>query len=568
MYKLIALSLSCLFFTVFCLIVQDSRAYYENGNYVKYLSSILEDSDFNIINQEQGESAWLVTQSGFHPSFHTEAITPIFGVAHIAENILLGFVPNSDFLRGKLGFILLNFVSLFGFFFFSIRSLRLLEIKVTTFDVFLFYFSSVVFYFSTFFMTVIDIISLPLISYVIYFYLQMRMKKSVATWGDWFVLGITFAFLSHIKFFNLILLVLFFEGPFKSLKFTKSAALVLLPIFAFHFLSALNRLVKFENLLSPIGSVTHYILASEFTEVLANLRDIFFSFHSLYFINLAYSLGILGLLRLGSCGRFNRKEHLTVLAILLCYMLWPMALYGGFSEDHFPGRIFSNMAPFIFIGYMYFFSRLSGIVKWPIQIIIVLLHLYFTASFILIDKQDSYAYPRKFYLSLDELTQGFEIWRIFLESNRSQVWQSLIVCVFASIVASFMVLSLLRKKQSFWLGLASILFVSYIGMTASNLSSYRRNVETMRVNNFYQGKSIASGPEAFTVDYMLDIFNFFKRNSSREQSELNSRIGIFFQKLKQQIKTEDEGVLNKLNSDDLSLSFWLIQNKSKQKIEK
>ncbi len=145
--------------------------------YAQFFRSMLQDFDFNIINQVETYQAWLVTKNYFHPSIHPESQTGLMFPLYIFEYITSLIVQSKGIyqLQFVMTGFLMNIFSVFTGFYFNKKSADLLKINLSKFKMVIFFIGSPLFFFSMLQATIVEIAAFPLLSYLVYLCISCKM---------------------------------------------------------------------------------------------------------------------------------------------------------------------------------------------------------------------------------------------------------------------------------------------------------------------------------------------------------------------------------------------------------
>lgn len=550
-------------------------SYYENSDYKKYLISMIQDGDFNIINQGLPEDNWLITETKFSPSFHTESSTPFLLISHVYENIILGpFMDKPSEFTYRLGFSILNLIFTIGTIYFLYHTLLNLNITASISDILFFLTSTAFFYFSVFTANVLEIYSCFIISYLVYVLTQLESENLHPK--SFVPIGILIGFAVLFKPFNILYslpFIVFILFKKKSKLFWLASLLA--PIAILFSIELFNRYLKFGQIENPMYKGVSYLMSYDLKNMFASFKGGYLSLNGLFAVNLSYFIGLCGciiyILRHKIFSFKNTYVYYAffVTALFGLYMLAPIFLLGNISEDHFPGRIFINTVPLLVLGYCYLINNLCRRNKIILQVILLALHMLYMFSYIYIDSQNTYSYPARFLVSPIFMLQNYQTFvRIFIENNLLYIKALLIVFVSSALTALLLYVLWRHKKTHIAVNtFMSISFLVFVVMSWINYNNYQSNISKLDQELFFENKSIASGSEAYTVDYVLDAANTFLNTENDNKLLIKKRIASYFEALSSQIVTNDPQVKEYLREQSLELSFWVRENKKKMRLQ-
>lgn len=553
------ISLLTLAYLIVALSLQGRDGFYENGDYKKYLVSIEQDQDFNIINQGVRAQNWLVTERGYSPAFHSEAATPFLLTGHLAEIISPGPKENVQY---RLGFSFLNFLLLLGSIYFLHNLAKTLGLAHSGYDLLFFLSSTAYMYFNLFLTNVLEIISCFLLSALLSLTAERWQKKDFKSF--FWLEGILIGFAALFKPFNILYALALGLLAFKhKTNRLKSLISLWIPILILFGCELLNRYLKYGSLQNPMFTGAMYLMSYDLSNFLNSFKNAYMSLNGMFAANLSYLLGFIGLIWLAAKHRSAYFSGAGTL--LICtYLFSPMFFLGNIAEDHLPGRIFINLVPLLFLGYLEVLSKLQLWRKLILQLSYLTLNIYVVLSYIHIDFADTYSYPKKFLVSPEELLQNTPLLKSPVQ------WADAAALIFISIFSGLLVVIIQRQKNIKKI-LTSAMFVmllAFVLMTWLNYDNGPANRRKLAERGFYKELSVAHGAEALVSDYILDAASTFLQTDNPNHSLIQSRMDQYFEKISSQIETSDPVVQNYLATHDLRLSFWVRENQIKMNLQK
>lgn len=555
--------------------LQAETSYYENANYKKYLISMIQDGDFNIINQGLPEQDWLITETKFHPSFHTESSTPFLLISHLYENIILSpFMDRPSEFNYRLGFVILNLIFIIGTIYFLYHALLNLKITASILDILFFLTSTAFFYFSVFTANVLEVYSCFIISYLVYLLTQLESDNFHQ--NSFVPIGILIGFAVLFKPFNILyslpfIVVILLKKKSKLFLLTS----LLAPIVILFSIELFNRYLKYGQIENPLFKGVSYLMSYNLKNLLASFKGGYLSLSGLFAVNLSYFIGLCGCIvyifkhKIFSFKNTYIYYAFSATALFGIYMIAPMFFLGNILEDHLPGRIFINTVPMLILGYCYLINNFSRRNKIILQVILLALHMIYMFSYIYINSQNTYSYPARFLVSPIFMLQNFQTFvNLCIENNLLYIKALLIV--FVSSALTSLLLYMLWRHKKIQIAVNTFMGISFLGfiiMSWLNYTNHQSNISKLDQERFFENKSIVSGSEAYTLDYVLDAANAFLNAENDNKFLIRKRIASYFEALSSQIVTNDPKVKEYLREQNLQLSFWVRENEKKMRLQ-
>ncbi|WP_372653471.1 hypothetical protein [Halobacteriovorax sp.] len=506
-----------LFLAIFyvCTITSFGGSFFEDGLYIAKAKSIIQDFDYNVINQVDSTFQWLVTKEYFHPTQHTEVQTPALVILRYLEKILFNTSFEEEFLLGSLALSL--FCLYYGFLYCG-RILKHFGEENFSYSFALFFSSTVFMYFSIFYLNVSEIFSFPLTAYLLSIVL---LKKKVVTVGEALCFSICSAVLlisKSIYFLPFILSTYYIL--FKN-KENKTTAIFIM-------VTALMSVTYYINMLDQFGGV----------ELLGGAAETFldFSFSNFFrtFIFGGFSLGGLFssnpsylpalVFALVFIYKLYKKNYDRFILLLL--LLW---LAAGFSQtvfiigdvvnDQFPGRLILTVLPLLLIGFYYFYKGITNRwIKVLLSISFIGIHLFSLINYLAISKIGHYQYATqrvvRSYLEFERIIDSalFNIEIANYNFSYIAIWSFII----------FLLFKISKKKLffSFNIGTASLLllfcFLSYSKSEINTTEYFERN------KGLKESVVIGNSGEVYFYNYINDSLEFRMRET--DDTTLRSEI--------------------------------------------
>lgn len=560
-------------FIVFSLLAKPGMLFYEGKIYLQYLSSMISDYDFNIINQVPKPMSWLVTGNYFHPDHHSESQTaimmPFYFLEFLSKKLSFSTIPSAAYeFQFSLSTLALNFFSLLLGFYFLFKACLNLSLRVTLSDFAAFTLGTALFYFSFLQSSVLEVTAFPLLSYLIMSYLS---EKTPSRQSSPAILGIAcgFLFISKITFwpaclgFGLVFCFRFFKAKRFSDLIYFSAGFV--PILA---AAIINNILKYGYFF-PAATVppVHHFFDFSFENFNRNLIYGFFPEGGLFFANPIYFLAVVGfflflifLFREKKVGTFI---FATSLVWFVLAFFGHLNLSGYIVEDHLPGRIHLAFLPMLFLGFVYLKSRMPVGFSRPFALLCLLSvawHLFITAGYLVMIQGSSFLYagnmvPKK---SLISVLLPKYLARVNENATgiAAHIWQILVFALFLTTIFYFIYKSLHRERiLRLFVFFCSLMFLL---STCLNLIFSSKNVETMKDQGFFQTMAIGNGAEIFHLEYVLQYVKTAKiRCSPAICKNLDLGLKDYYSAVPKQLIRSTESLNKAVAEASPDFSYWV-----------
>lgn len=553
------------------------RAPFEDGSYGNFTLSILEDADFNIINQIKDPAKnWVSTVTGNHSNYEHPAVSVYLFPFFLYQKILnsLGIHNHSSLTNGyNEAHILSTIFYVFLGFLFLNKLLTNLDIKHSRSSILVYALSTPFIWFTFFSSSTSNIFSLAFSIFVLTWFCFNRNKFSQFSY---FALGIIFSLGIAIRiqqfWIGSLLLFLLVEDPERSLrKVLYFIGGALIP--GSFFLT--NLYLRSEQILHPTRVYTAWTSLGEFAEY--TLPYALWGPNGYLTLSPIYAL-ILGF---GSW-LLIRKYPLRKFYVFL--VVPPTALFLYYSSqwplmDSFAGRHQ--------LDYFFLYALILGLgldaVKGPIRILtwaaIMLAILWNVRShiaFSFVDHTDWTQWQFYYHVALHHFPRQLTSFLSNMNSLESLYTVLLYLPLLLLLALILLRAARIKKDKISLVNWGIILWgVFFFGVfTLMNLVFNPRNVEKYRAQGLYQDKLIAKGDamnfyDDFTETYHKALrWHVEKRNCEAVRRLLEIRADYIFT-IKTEIIHDPIGFVDDLNNNIFRRSYMEGQDliKIKQDIK-
>ena len=568
-------------FVVFALVAKPGTLFYEEKVYIHYLSSIISDFDFNIINQVPRPMAWLVTNTYFHPDPHTESQSALFFPFYLLELVTktLSFTkvsPLAHEFQFALTSLATNLFSLFLGFYFLFEICKKIDIKAKATDFVVFTLGTAFFYFSFLQTSVLEVTAFPLLAYLLLVYFNLRDKQNPHSPA---VVGLVcgFLFIAKVTFWPACLSIacLFSLNLFKKRQWP-NLAYFLSAFSAVLFASTVNKFIKYGYFFPPAPPLSHFFTFS--TENLGrNLLFGFFPEGGLFYANPLYFVSIVGWIML-LANLFTQKKisffFLASSAIWFSLIfLGNLGMIGYIVEDHLPGRIHLAFLPWLAIGLVYLrniFSEKFHLGLRYFSYVCVAWHLVITASYVVLIQGSSFVYSTNMLPKWEVFADLWPRYFVRISENASGIaahfpqivlFAGLLSLIFYSVFNS----SHRGKILRIFVFCCALIFVS---MTGLNLFFHSKNIQIMKEQGRFNEVAIGNGPEIYYLELVLQYITTAKTRCNPAICEkLDSGLKNYYTAVATQIVKSTKELDHAIETNSASFSYWVSMENEKLKHE-
>ena len=510
-----------LVFLALAMILHAGDPFYENGTYLAYAKSMMNDFDLNIINQIPDDKSWLITPKNFHPDFHS-SLQNIFIIPLMMLENLLNMVGIKSGTPNLIISFLLNFLSLY----FSLKYIKKLcaffNLELNNHLFLLFVFGSSLFYFSFFTVHSIDLFSIPFISYCLFTHFNYTRNQEKP---DLFNYGIALSLLFCLKALNttlaLFLFLSYFINLFKSKNY-KHALYFIVFFLSIILATELTNYVKYGAFVNPhISSV----IMSDFN-ILHFIKKIFHNFISpsgLFFINPLLTLGLMGFVY-WAITELKRK-NLTKIEVI-AFLFWvfttffhTIALIGNLLEDRYPGRTPLLSLPFLIIGLIFIYNKIQNKQKQLfLSIYLIIWNMFQVFNFAKIDLLDPDLFPGTTYLTLEQSSAASTKYLTKISYNFSFFIDGIVLVLICTVLLSAL-LYLIEYRPSFKFKqriLSTFILTFVLSMTSLNFYYGPKNGKKLAAEGKLDNATVGNGSEIYLFDYFFDYYKMVEQTISHE----------------------------------------------------
>lgn len=541
--------LSIFAFVAVFLAVGVEAFFYEDEVYFLMMKSIIQDFDYNLINQVSEEKQWLVTKEYFFPSHHSEIQTPIIFLSYLFESVIRMILPSSIIKNGIMSGHIVSFLCLAIGFVYVKKLINLFDIEFDLKIFLVFLLGTSLFYFSFLTVTAIEIISFTLTSFTLF----MAFKLKDRNYNDYAFLGISSSLLLISKFYflSLYVLVIFkiWQEREKTTRkcfasFTIGSLLVFIP-------GLLNHYIKYGEFFFWAGSFADSVLLYSWDNFKVTIKNGYFGVGGLFYTNPVLLPSIIGLILWGIEQLKNRKyvfETFIIGAWLVQGLFSPVFLAGELVEDHYVGRTFFTVLPIYLLGLGYILKFVKGnAVKAWLAVSFILWQAFHTLSYLKISRTGHYSYSTKKLISLEELIQFCEELRVIITTNIvSDYGVYISFCLIISGIVYYVLYKFNEKYMKAILAYSLIfLFVaSILNMYYGKINGEQYFADKKR----YENVSIGGHPDTYYFIYVLDILNTqeIATNNQAVRTSIHKMRHNYYDKIKDKFLKKSDKLENEL----------------------
>ena len=560
-------------FSFLCLsfLLQGRQQFADEGVSLSYMSSILQDFDFNIINQVHDGMNWLVTKSYYHPDFRSEIQTPILLIFTCFEKLIIGLMSSLDHqLRPNvMATFTLNFGLIGATYILMKDYCRKMDLVFYPKIFFLLTLGSAYFYYSSLISGVMDIFAIPVFIFSLIQYEDIKKVEKGAFFQS-FLLGFSLGIISltGLLYWPLALYLLadscwfFWEK-----KMRRQMTWLLLSFLMILSCELINQFMKYGGLISPQLTLRFFFDLSPL-HLLEKLLTGYFAKGGVFFVNPLFLLSLLGLVffvRSYILTGKMRKSHALVkglwIILVFCHTLPMMGIN---AEGELPGRIYLSTFPFLFMGLSYLAERKPKFILNNIFLELMIIWNFINVfSFISIDLYDRHAYSSMVLPSAEILVK-------LLDSYWAQIEHNFLLLVNQEVIGFFLMATLFSLLFSLAITNFKKVFSSLVVITAGSFTLFTLlnvlngnvNVVELGEKDFYVGKVIGDGSELYFYNDFMDIYANLERGAESEKRLLlEERKKQYFKVIESQIITSTGSFNDQLRIHIKDKEFWKEREK-------
>jgi len=486
--------------------------FFEDMVYLNFTRSIIEDFDFNIINQVNIPYDWHVTTTFYHPTQHSEIITSLSTLGLFIEKMITAVVPMKTLSIYTLSGIFLNVLCYYLIFRLLISIMNMFEIKVRESWIVLLTVGSTLFYYTFFFTYISDLYVMVLTTFI--FKEFMLFYKGREDEIDLLSLGITssLCLVSKITFLPLFIISHFiivraFRRGDK--RVTKLCSLSLLSSLIICIFAYFQNVLQYGEFLL-IGRYLKYFLTDNFNVAIHTLLYGYFLPGGIFFNNPPFFLGLIGLILFGY--RNISRADILKSSVLIFHILWSVFVLVQtifapmeYLNEQYVGRIaFVAFAQYAF-GLFYLLNQFKkqGWIKVGIFVVVC---FQIMNSFVYRALRRISHYPLRgeeefdyILARLDELFYALD--QTFYDILRNDLF---LILTFILVVMFFLIL--IRKLK--FKVIVIYVFITYVFLHGLSLKFSKENVVKYKNRINASNKVISSNPYMIYYSYFIDGFRY------------------------------------------------------------
>jgi hypothetical protein len=532
-----------LFLSMTGLIVLSLNANIEEDRiYLHFAESILNDGDYNILNQVDDKFSWMVTKNYTHPAKHTVIQTPSIILASYLEKALALFTNNS-LPKYILSCLFLNLFSFILAFYYCKKSVEIFGYKFNPVRFAAIGLTTSLLYFSYFSFSVFEIFIFCISSYLLYATLALDNVNSKPISGLSFGLCSGLIFISKILYIPLFFLSLIKVIQCLSKRHVGFCANYFLGIIIVLIPFLINSHVQFGSIFLQNATVPSLTFDYSVFNIIQTFSQGYFGVGGLFYTSPAY-LPVLIILTYFFGKRIYTKNGdfytnlFLYLWLVMCFF-HSLFFVGPLIEDHYVGRQSLNALPLIVLGYCIILDKLHlDKIKLYVSFCILLLWQFFCMFNFLsyYNRDNHYGYAKnKFAPSIQIFADTiFEYVSTSITLAEPNIIFILLFSMIISLIIYFLLLnfnfipSIFRWYVHAICGL--LIIFSFLNLTNSKENTIIfLNDPSNRID-----RVIADSPDLFLFNYIVDILKSQSLNA--KSNEARTRINEVRKKYYDHIK--------------------------------
>jgi hypothetical protein len=385
---------------VICLFALDANIE-EDSIYVSQAESMVHDLDYNILDQVDREFGWIITKTLKHPSQHSVIQTPSIILSSLPEIALSYFFKNHTLKKYVLTGIFLNIISLIIAFCYCRKLFALFNIGFSLLEYLFFIGSTVTLYYCYFSLTVIEIFTFPISSFLLFSLYDIKINgnnNDNNTKFFSFSLGCAAALLliSKMSYIPLFLLTVFTIFS-KNLK--RKSLFIFLFLVGVLFIvtpSLLNMYIQYGSIKLLNASLTQIVCDYSFFNVYHTFVHGYFGLGGFFYTTPIFFPIFLMLAKHFFYNIFKIRKDIVFNLILFSWLgmsyFQTVFIVGPIVDDHYVGRLTLTALPLLVFGYLLLIKQVNtkrrtflfvgtGLICWQLFTIFNFLNLYKTSQY-------------------------------------------------------------------------------------------------------------------------------------------------------------------------------------------
>lgn len=566
MKKLVGIFASILFFVMLLSWLSLSYAwFYEDSIYLFYATSMIQDLDFNIINQVPESFGQIITKNYSHPAHHSVIQTPVFILLYFLDFFITKTVGNGYIRPYILAGTLLSFLGLIIGLIFTQKAAKRLDINVRPTHFILYLFSTALLYFSFFTVTTIEIFIFAFSAYALNAVLMLYQRQSSQL--DGFSIGAALSMLVTAK----ITFIWFFAGGtyyvFASLwkQNRKFIGLFLLSSILVFLIAALKDLAGFGEIVFISHAMTVYASDYSWIDLYFTIKQGIFGEGGLFYSNPLYAVSLVGFIFLFF---HNVKKAIILWLSLLLWMVMSyfqcVFLIGPILDDHYLGRTMLTSLPLMLIGLAYFDMKFMTKVwrpfKFLIGFVLIAWQAYTLTNYLSIDTGGHYAYAlHKTVSNYDALAQYW--YNLIYDNNHLLRADLLKFLIFVLLTTGTLFVIFLKREKLYssikiYLRYSSAILLFFCLL---NLNYSKKNgLAYLQDKDLMNKITIGDHASVYSFVYISDSLRSQLYNSKDPELRkiIKDKHSIYLEKIQPHILQISSELKQVLEQKDLDYSFY------------
>ncbi len=531
-----------------------NEPFYEDSMYINKAISILDDGDYNLLNQVPLSYTRIITKEFAFPSPHSNVMTG----GLIASNFIFkSFSLSTNSHRLFFAALFLHILSMLWGASNCHRAFKLLGENIPQSAFLVFVVTSPMVYFGLVYFSLMGIFLFPFTAYLFYIITQLEFSEEKLKSSGW-VLGVgaglmLYSRISYIVAVLAALIVIIGKRHKVERRFWISAVMSFSIVAISQTMDAIMLFGEYMNLNG---------VASEFFDIsVRNItKSLFYGFWGLggvFFSGPLYLLIFIAGIKL-----LYEKARTRYLYTLFC-LLWVSSVFmqtiplsTTVYEDHLVGRFSLMVLPILYLGFAYIWNRLTPVRRFFLFSSISIYQFVMTLNFKVQYSKGQYLYQKeRLVKSWSEISA--ELSEILFHAFDYSIYDLVTIFLFVFFSTMILILCLRYKKAMKYYSISTA-----FGLLSLSVVNYK-NTEDNTVKNIKNGlvkdRVIGEGKHIYMLNLVFDGMNSFSIGSEDPilRDRMEEKREIFYQKAEKEVARAPEWFWKKMKKRDFSFVPFL-----------